>query len=454
MVIKDQNVLVIGCARSGLGAAKLAQAEGANVWVYDQKEKEKMNESLKVNIEGLEQLGIQFILGQEAQPADYNLIIVSPGVPLESEVVQVMAKAGKCVMGEFEFASRFCKAPILAITGTNGKTTTTSLIGEIARAHNTQTYIVGNIGRAFSEDARSIPEDGLVVAEVSSFQLETAETFTPQVAALLNITPDHLNRHKTMANYCKAKYNIFANQQPEQYAILNENDPYYDDAKAYVRSHLLTFNVDQEVEHGAYQKESKLYVKIGDTAEWVCDVNELFILGRHNIENALAAIAMTRAYGISVATIREVLLDFKGVEHRIEFVVNKKNVDFYNDSKATNTGAAVPGLLAMHKPVRLIGGGMDKKTSFKDWIELFDGRVVKLYLIGETKEQIVEECKEVGFDAIAIFDSFEECVKATYDEAQAGECVLLSPACASWDMFESYEQRGDLFKQIVNELEG
>ncbi|MGL4345490.1 MAG: UDP-N-acetylmuramoyl-L-alanine--D-glutamate ligase [Cellulosilyticaceae bacterium] len=454
MTINNQNILVIGCARSGLGAAKLAKAQGAKVWVYDQKQRLEMNEAMQVTIQELEELGIIFLLGEEINVEQVEIVIVSPGVPLEMPLVQRCMSAQKCVMGEFEFASRFCKAPILAITGTNGKTTTTSLVGEIARHYNSQTYVVGNIGRAFSEDVPQIEEDAIVVAEVSSFQLETAETFTPNVAALLNITPDHLNRHKTMVNYCKAKYNIFANQAPEQFAILNENDDYFEDAKQYVKSTLLTFNVDQEVERGAYCKQGMLYVNCFGIEEAVCRVDEMFILGRHNVENALAAIVLTRAHGIPVEVIREVLLAFKGVEHRIEYVCTQKGVDFYNDSKATNTGAAIPGLLAMRKPVRLIGGGLDKKISFEDWIACFNNRVVKLYLIGETKAQIIAECQAAGFTAIACFDTFEECVKTAYDEAQNGECVLLSPACASWDMFESYEQRGDLFKQIVCQLEG
>lgn len=454
MNIKGQSVLVIGCARSGLGAAKLARAQGAKVWVYDQKEKNAFNEGFQEIIKGLEEMDVQFLLGKELHDNHFDLVVVSPGVPLEIPIIQKLVLDGNKIMGEFEFASRFCKAPILAITGTNGKTTTTSLVGEIAKHYNPHTYVVGNIGRAFSEDVMSIPEDGIVVAEVSSFQLETAETFMPNVAALLNITPDHLNRHKTMENYCRAKYNIFANQTQGQFAVLNENDVYFTDAKKYVKSTLLTFNADQAVEQGSYCEDGKLYVKIGEQREFICTVDEMFILGRHNIENALAAIALTYAHGIPVTVISEVLRAFKGVEHRIEYVGTYKNVDFYNDSKATNTGAAIPGLLAMKKPVRLIGGGMDKKTSFKEWIEYFPGRVAKLYLIGETKDQIIKECKEAGFETVASFDTFEKCVQMAYEEAEVGECVLLSPACASWDMFESYEQRGDLFKEIIRKLEG
>lgn len=454
MTVENQKILVIGSARSGLGAAKLAHLKGALVCIFDQKPFEQLNEETKEAILTLKKSGITFILGETVDVRAYDMLIVSPGVPMDLPIIMEALSLKKEVVGEFEFASSYCKAPILAITGTNGKTTTTALVGEIAKAFNPHTYIVGNIGRAFSEDVLAIPEEGIVVAEVSSFQLETTKHFHPQVAALLNITPDHLNRHKTMENYCHTKYRVCENQTKEDYMILNYQDTYYEDAKKHISSQIILFNSKEKVERGAYVFEEKLYENIEGKQHCVCAIKELKILGEHNIENALAAICITKCFGIPDAIIEEVLKAFRGVEHRIEYVCTKKNVDYFNDSKATNTGAAIPGLLSMRKPIRLIAGGMDKKTTFLPWIKLFKGRVKKVYVIGETKEQIVEECARESFTAVRVFETFEEAILAAYTEAEEGECVLLSPACASWDMFESYEQRGDLFKEIVNQLEG
>ncbi|MBP3887380.1 MAG: UDP-N-acetylmuramoyl-L-alanine--D-glutamate ligase, partial [Cellulosilyticum sp.] len=338
-----------------------------------------------------------------------------------------------------------------------GKTTTTTLVGEMMRHFNPQTYVVGNIGNAFSEAVGNIPEDGVVVAEVSSFQLETANTFHPRVSALLNITPDHLNRHGTMENYARAKYQIFANQRPEDFTVLNSKDTYYEEAKSYVKGQLIEFSSTTAPVRGAYLQDGVLYENISGEAHKVCTTDELFIKGTHNVENALAAIAIGIAFGVPRELIREVLVQFKGVEHRTEYVTNKKGVDFFNDSKATNTDAAIAGLVglsSLNKPIRLLAGGMDKKISFTDWVKLFKGRVAKVYIIGETKKQIVDECKAVGFDAYETFETLEEATLAAYNESKPGECVLLSPACASWDMFESYEQRGQIFKELVKHLEG
>lgn len=457
MEIRDKNILIIGNARSGQGAAKLALALGAKVYIYDGKAYEKWNEESRCQIDEMKKQGILFALGKSIDTSKFDLIVISPGVPPEIEIVQAAIKQGKIVTGEFEFASWFCKAPIIAITGTNGKTTTTTLVGEIVSKYNPRTYIVGNIGRAFSEDVLSIPEDGAVVAEVSSFQLETADTFKPQVSALLNITPDHLNRHHTMENYCACKYNIFKNQEASEFSILNTRDSYYKEAKSHLKAQGIDFSITRIPNRGAYLKGDLLCENIHSNERVICGINELLIKGTHNVENALAAIAITTAFGVPSNLIREVLTQFKGVEHRTEFVTTKNGIDFFNDSKATNTDAAIAGLVglsSLKKPIRLIAGGMDKQTTFKEWIRLFDGRVVKVYVIGETKEQIIRECKEEGYNSIECFSTLEEAVSNAYREGQSGECILLSPACASWDMFESYEQRGRLFKQIVNNLEG
>nr|WP_302596155.1 UDP-N-acetylmuramoyl-L-alanine--D-glutamate ligase [uncultured Cellulosilyticum sp.] len=457
MSMEGKKVLVIGNARSGIGAAKLAHAHKADVYIYDGKPYEKWDDKAKAQIEALKAEGIHYILGEDVNVKDYDLFITSPGISLEIDLIKAAYAEGKKVTGEFEFASTFCKAPIVAITGTNGKTTTTTLVGEIMKAYNPQTFVVGNIGRAFSEEVEHIPAEGIVVAEVSSFQLETAETFHPKVSSVLNITPDHLNRHHTMENYCQCKYNIFKNQTADEYCILNTRDEYYEEAKKLLPCKEIAFSVNEVPTCGAYLKDNMLVENINGQEVTVCSSEELIIKGTHNIENALAAIAMTTAFGVPTSIIRDVLVNFKGVEHRTEFVMSKGGVDFFNDSKATNTDAARAGLVGLSvlkKPIRLIAGGMDKQISFKDWIALFEGLVEKVYIIGETKAQIVKECAEAGYYNVATFDTFEAAIKNAYVESHEGDCILLSPACASWDMFESYEQRGEIFKEIVRNLEG
>lgn len=448
------TVVVIGCARSGLAAARLATNMNCAVSVYDQKTYDHFHEEDKKRVDDLTAMGVQFIFEPSISLLTYDLIIVSPGVPLDLPFIEEAIQKGKKVIGELEYAASFCKAPIIAITGTNGKTTTTSLVGQIIKAYNAHTYVVGNIGRAFSEDVLHIPANGVVVAEVSSFQLETIKSFHPKVSAVLNITPDHLNRHKTMENYCMAKYKVFENQTNEDYVILNEQDAYFEEAKKLTKAQSVTFNSKNITKNGAYLSEEKLYENISGTIHKICSIEELKIVGAHNIENALAAIAICKAFGVPSAIIIEEIKKFAGVEHRLEYVGTKKGVDYFNDSKATNVGAAIPGLISMHKPIHLIGGGMDKKVSFEEWIALFAGRVKKLYLIGECKAQIIKECHEQGFYDLEAFDTFEEAIEAAYQAAEPNECVLLSPACASWDMFESYEQRGQIFKEKVNHLEG
>jgi UDP-N-acetylmuramoylalanine--D-glutamate ligase len=258
-----------------------------------------------------------------------------------------------------------------------------------------------------------------------------------------------------MENYCQAKYHIFKLQDSEDFTILNANDPYFEEEEKLLTSQCIAFKVDGPVKRGAYCEAGQIYENIfSATPQHVCAVADLKILGKHNIENVLAAVAMTRAFNIPLEIVKKEVQAFMGVAHRIEYVATKKGVNFYNDSKATNVDAAIRGLVAMPSNVRLIGGGMDKKTSFKEWIAYFPNKVSKLYLIGETAEQIIEECKGIGFTEIEKFKSLEEATQKAYEDAQSGECILLSPACASWDMFESYEQRGEIFKEVVSQLEG
>lgn len=447
------SILIIGCARSGLAAAKLASSTCNKVTIYDDKSIDKLDEKTAKALKELENIGVRLQLGDNKNyMTDIDKVIVSPGVPLDIPIINFYNKKGVEIIGEFEFASTFCKAPIIGITGTNGKTTTTSLVGEIFKAYNPKTYVVGNIGRAFSEEVLEISEDSIVIAELSSFQLETIKSLTCKISALLNITPDHLNRHGTMENYMAAKYRIFENGDENTKVILNQEDIELAKLIGKTNKEELLFSSKKNVAKGAYLKDGALIDNtIGDNFT-ICNVNELRILGVHNYENALVALLIARAYGVPREIIRKVLLEFSGVEHRIEYVTTVSSIKFYNDSKATNVGAAIPGLLAMPSKIRLIGGGLDKHLEFDEWIELFDGRVSKLYLIGETTNQIIDTCNKYEFTSYEAYETLEDATRAAYNEAQKDECVLLSPACASWDMFPSYEVRGKLFKQIALSL--
>ncbi|ONI42244.1 UDP-N-acetylmuramoylalanine--D-glutamate ligase [Candidatus Epulonipiscium fishelsonii] len=443
--------LIIGCARSGLAAAKLALTQNEKVGLYDSKTYDKLNQSSQQQVSELENQGVCLFLGEIFRSTEVTQLIVSPGVPLEIDIITYYKEKNVPIMGEFEYASTFCKAPIIGITGTNGKTTTTSLVGEIFRAFNPKTYVVGNIGQAFSEKVLEIPEDGIVIAELSSFQLETTTKLKCSISTILNISPDHLNRHHTMENYINAKFKIINMNAP---IILNQEDGYLKDLITSLSADIKTFSSKQPVACGTYFKDGQLCQNMLQTQSVVCNEDELHILGEHNIENALAAISIAIAYGVPMDIIKKELINFKGVEHRIEFVRNINGIKFYNDSKATNTGAAIPGLLAMKGPTRLIAGGMDKHSEFDEWIQLFEGRVKKVYLIGETTNQIIDTCKKYGFDNVESYDTLDKATLVAYEEGEFGDNILLSPACASWDMFESYEQRGNLFKYIINNLEG
>ncbi|OOB79418.1 MAG: UDP-N-acetylmuramoylalanine--D-glutamate ligase [Epulopiscium sp. Nuni2H_MBin003] len=446
------NILVVGCARSGIGAAKLAVAKEHKVTIYDKKKLGDFDNETRQSLLNLSNLGVDLQLNSEDYKHNIDKVVVSPGVPLEIDIIKFYKQAGIEIVGEFEFASTFCKAPIIGITGTNGKTTTTSLVGEIFKAYNPNTYVVGNIGRAFSEEVLDIKEDGIVIAELSSFQLETIKTLKCEISAILNISPDHLNRHHTMENYIQAKYRIFENPSAINKLILNYEDTELRKLVGNTKKEELYFSAKQEIENGTYLKNGFLIDNtLGDNLE-ICHIDDMHILGEHNYENALAAILIARAYKVPSQIIKEVLINFRGVEHRIEYVNVVNNIKFYNDSKATNVGAAIPALHAMRSKIRLIGGGLDKDIEFDEWIKLFDTRVAKIYLIGETTNQIIETCKKYNFNNYQSYETLEEATIAAYTEANSGECVLLSPACASWDMFKSYEVRGELFKKVVNSL--
>ena len=456
MEIEGKKVLVFGSGISGEAASRLLLQKGAEVVLYDG------NDSLDADkilgeITWEEGQKARVVLGrlseqQEDEMLDgLSLVVMSPGVPTDLPVVEKMRAKGIPVWGEIELAYVFGKGQVLAITGTNGKTTTTALLGEIMKNCKESVFVVGNIGTPYTEVALRTEEESVVVAEVSSFQLETIHTFRPKVSAILNITPDHLNRHHTMEAYIGAKEDIARNQTEEDFCVLNYEDDVLRAFGEKTGAEVLYFSSAHKLEKGVYLDGTKIICDIDRPIE-LCDVSELKILGTHNHENVMAAVAMAYAFGVPVEIIRSTLREFQGVEHRIEFVAEKNGVAYYNDSKGTNPDAAIKGIRAMNRPTVLIGGGYDKDSDYDEWIEAFDGKVKKLVLLGATREKIAETAERHGFRDIVLADSFEEAFAQCVEAAQPGDAVLLSPACASWGMFKNYEERGDKFKELVNRL--
>lgn len=448
MVVTGKKVLVFGSGISGIGAVQLLEAHGADVVLYDGNEKLDPA-SLK------EQAGAktEIVLGTfpEELMETLELVVLSPGVPTDLPVILAMKERGIQVIGEVELAYVFGKGDVLAITGTNGKTTTTSLLGEIMKCYQEEVFVVGNIGNPYTVAAGKMTERSVAVAEMSSFQLESIETFRPKVSAILNFTPDHLNRHHTMEAYVDAKKQIAKNQTEEDYCVLNYEDEKTRAFGKEVKAQVLYFSSGHTLDRGIYLEDGKIIYKNPEEIV-VCRVDELQILGVHNYENVMAAVAMATVYGVPMETIRKAILAFKGVEHRIEYVTEKDGVVYYNDSKGTNPDAAIKGIQAMNRKTVLIGGGYDKDSEYTEWIQAFDGKVKKLILIGATKEKIARDAEKCGFYDYVYADTFEEAVLLAARTAKSGEAVLLSPACASWGMFPNYEVRGEKFKEIVNSL--
>lgn len=448
MDMKNKKVLVFGSGISGIGAGKLLEQVGASVVLYDGKEtldKEVLKAQLGDDTKA------EIILGELSEEVmeTLDLVVMSPGVPTDLPVVLKMRDMGIPIWGEVELAYTYGKGDVLAITGTNGKTTTTALLGEIMKNYKESVFVVGNIGNPYTAAALEMREDSVAVAEMSSFQLETIHEFRPKVSAILNITPDHLNRHHTMEAYIKAKEDIAKNQTKEDTCVLNYEDEVTRKIGENVKANVLYFSSQRKLDRGIYLDDGNIIFR-QDEEILVCNVNELKLLGTHNYENVMAAVAMAAAYGTPMEIIRRTIKEFAGVEHRIEFVREKDGVAYYNDSKGTNPDAAIKGIQAMNRLTVLIGGGYDKDSEYEEWIQAFDGKVKLLVLVGATKEKIAEAAERVGFVSYVMADSFEEAVEKCIEAAEPGDAVLLSPACASWGMFKNYEERGDKFKELVN----
>ena len=456
MEIQGKKVLVVGSGKSGIGAAGLLGKLGALPILFDGNEKLNVEE---VKEKAGQISGLEVIIGTvpEEVKKEIALVVTSPGVPVDAPMLEEYKTMNVPIWGEIELAYAFSKGKVVAITGTNGKTTTTTLVGEIMAAYFHSVYVVGNIGNPYTDIALETKEDTVTVAEISSFQLETIHTFRPKVSAILNITPDHLNRHHTMECYVETKERIAENQTGEDTCVLNYEDAYTRDFGSRCPAGVIFFSSKRELEEGLFLREEEIYL-----AECTADgerrtqrlmnIHEMNLVGMCNVENVMAAIAICHAMQVPMDIILGTVKVFKAVEHRIEFVATKNGVDFYNDSKGTNPDAAIQGIRAMTKPTVLIGGGYDKQSEYDEWIQAFEGKVKALVLIGQTREKIAACAQKHGVSNIILADTFEEAFDICLKQALPGDAVLLSPACASWGMFPNYEVRGKIFKALVEKL--
>ncbi|MCM1258367.1 MAG: UDP-N-acetylmuramoyl-L-alanine--D-glutamate ligase [Roseburia sp.] len=451
MNLMEKRFLVAGTGKSGVAAAKLLKKQQINVTLYDGNKELDIRGFYEKNPDLSE---VEILLGEIGSDVmkQFDILVLSPGIPTDIPMVNEMQDMGITIWGEVELAYAFSKGRILAITGTNGKTTTTSLLGEIMKSSFSDVKVVGNIGIPYTSVAAETTEDTVTVAEISSFQLETIENFAPVVTAILNITPDHLNRHHTMENYIEVKESITKNQGREDLCVLNYEDEVLRKFGESLDIKVTYFSSKRELVNGIFYKDDGIYLAESGKVSEILPVGELNLLGKHNYENVMAAVAMALGFGVELEKIRKVLRTFQAVEHRIEYVTEKRGVKFYNDSKGTNPDAAIQGIRAMVRPTFLIGGGYDKQSEYGEWIDAFDGKVKKLVLIGQTRDAIAKTAKEHGLTNIAMADTLEEAVNICYENALSGDAVLLSPACASWGMFKDYEERGRMFKEIVNNL--
>lgn len=451
--MSSQKVLVAGSGKSGIAAAKLLLKMDGEVVLYDsnvnldpEKIKENFEEDAKITVV-LGELTRTDLLGVE-------LSIISPGIPLNAPFVAVLDDAGIPIWSEIQLAYHVAKGKLAAITGTNGKTTTTALTGEIMKTHYEEVFVVGNIGIPYTETALDTTDASVTVAEVSSFQLETIMDFHPNVSAILNITPDHLNRHGTMENYIEIKERVTANQTEEDWVVLNYDDPVLHEfgESENLKAKVFYFSSTQQLKEGMYLDDEDIVYAHDGKKEVVVNIHELQLLGKHNFENVMAAIAIAIRMDVPMDCIRKAVKEFKAVEHRIEFVLERAGVRYYNDSKGTNPDAAIQAIRAMPGPTVLIAGGYDKNSEYDEWIEEFGTKVKHLVLIGQTRDKIAECARRHGFKEIMYAEDMAEAVRVCAAYANTGDNVLLSPACASWGMFENYEQRGEIFKECVRNL--
>lgn len=451
--MENKNFLVAGCGVSGIGAAKMLIDAGEPVVLYDSDPKKDRADILS-RFPGT---GPELVLGElpDRLVSWADICVISPGIPTDAPFAVRLTQAGVPLWSEIELAWHYEKGTVIGITGTNGKTTTTSLAGEMIRAGfgGEKTFVVGNIGTAYTGKVLQTAPDTVTVAEISSFQLETAHTFHPHVSAILNITPDHLNRHKTMENYIAVKESITKNQTAEDYCVLNYDVPVLRDfGENHCPAAVIWFSSRTELKEGFFMRGDEILYRFRGQEGSLGKTSEFLLIGRINYENIMAASACAMAMGVPAGTVSRAAKNFHAVEHRIEYTTTKRGVKYYNDSKGTNPDAAIQAIRAMDRDICLIGGGFDKGSEYDEWVEEFGSRVKYLVLIGQTREKIAECCRRHGFTAYEFADNMEQAVQMCAAHAKPGMAVLLSPACASWGMFDNYEQRGRIFKDLARKL--
>ena len=444
--IKNKKISIIGAVRSGLGAAKLAKQLGAIPFVSDSGSEEKLTAS----IEFLKNEKIEFEVSKHTEKVfNCDLMVVSPGVPSDAEVIKNAKSRSIKTISELEFASTFCKANIVGITGTNGKTTVTSLCGYLFNECNKKTYTAGNIGLAFSEIATETKENDFVSLEISSFQLDLIDKFKPKVAMILNITPDHMNRYEnSIEKYASSKLRIFENQDENDFLILSKDSDLLNQYFKKSKSNIFFFSTKNKVSNGCFLENDEVKFVKNDVIEFSCKTSDIFIKGEHNIQNAMAVIIAAKIFNLDDDKIIDALKSFKGVEHRLELVRVIEGIKFINDSKATNVDSVIVALKSFDEPIFLILGGQDKGNDYLMIEDLVIEKVKKIYAIGSSAEKIFNYFHSKVKTEIK--NDFNEVINTAISEAREGDVVLLSPACASFDMFDNYEHRGKVFKQIVN----
>lgn len=446
-----KKYLVAGTGISGIGAVKLLSKLQAEIILYDGNAKLK-EEDIREKIKGIS--NVEIIIGE--LPLEVikktDIMVISPGIPIDAEFVTDARNNGVKIWGEIELAYQHTLGKLIGITGTNGKTTTTALTGEIMKNYFNSVYVVGNIGTPYTSVALDTTDQSVTVAEISSFQLESIMDFKPNVSAILNITPDHLNRHYTMENYTAVKMSITKNQDKDSVCVLNYEDEILRREAGRINNKVVYFSSKSQLLEGMCLKGDDIVYREDGTETFICNSHEMKLVGIHNIENVMAAALIGINMDVPVDIIRDTIKNFNAVEHRIEYVTTKDGVIYYNDSKGTNTDASIKAIEAMDKQTVLIAGGYDKGSEYDQWIEAFGSKIKALVLLGATKEKIAKTADKYGYKNYVFAKTLEEAVKKANNLAKDGEVVLLSPACASWDMFKSYEERGTLFKKYVNNL--
>lgn len=450
MYLKNKNILVVGLGITGVSALKTLEKLGANIYLYDSKSESDLREYLdKVGDISL----VKYLAGEKPVLKDIDLILKSPGVPPDISLLDEAREIGIEIITDLEMYYRIKSGKnMIAITGTNGKTTTTILTAELFKKAGYNTYIAGNIGIGILDNVFDIKDEDILIVEASSFQLEDTVDFKAHISAIVNISPDHISWHGDFQNYINSKKKILINQDKDDYTILNYDDKLLREIGESLNSNTIWFSVNEALEEGAFIEDDWIVLRKNCDTKKIIKIDEIQIPGKHNLENVLTSLCIASIMGLSIESIGEALRGFKGVEHRIEYVMTKEDISFYNDSKGTNPESTIKAIEALDKPIILIAGGYDKGSEFDELIDSFKGKVKGLVLLGETRDKIKKSAIKKGFNRVHLVDDMDQAVNLSYKLGKSGDIVLLSPACASWGMYSNFEERGKDFKNIVESL--